>query len=153
MKPASLSVPPPRPRHWEKRVLAAYLRMMGATQIDAGSAVGRSERTMQDWEAQQDTWTMAREEARQRWLGELTDAARVALLSTLKQGNGWLALQVLERLDHDLTPPSVKLKHDVEVGEGLASLLHEAVSGARGRVQAHVETLAQRQARRDGTVR
>ena len=153
MKPAAFSEDRPRPRHWEKRVLAAYLRMLGGTQTEAGTAVGRSERTVRDWEADAATWACAREEARQRWLSELTDAARMALLSTIKTGNGWLALQVLERLDRDLAPPSVKLKHDVEVGEGLASLLHEAVSGARGRVQARVETLAQRQARRDGTVR
>jgi hypothetical protein len=144
MKPAACSATEERPRYWEKRVLVAYLRMMGATQAAAGTAVGRCERTVREWEADQSTWPLAREDARQRWLGELTDAARVALLSTLKTGNGWLALQVLERLDRDLAPPSVKLKHDVELGEGLAALLQEAVGTARERVQGKLHHLQER---------
>jgi hypothetical protein len=51
MKPAAFSESNPVPRHWEKRVLTAYLRMMGMTQKQAGAAVGRSERTIRDWEA------------------------------------------------------------------------------------------------------
>src|SRR5262249_46338925 len=68
-----------RPRQWEKWVLYAYLRMMGRTQKDAGSAVGRAKRTVAEWEADKITFAQAREEARQRWLGDVTDAARRGL--------------------------------------------------------------------------
>ena len=41
-KPAAFSDGVPVPRHWEKRVLASYLRMLGATQAEAGVACGRA---------------------------------------------------------------------------------------------------------------
>lgn len=123
MKPAQSSGSPARPRHWEKRVAAAYLRMMGLTQEGAACAVGRSRRSVAEWEADKPLWTLAREEARQRWLGELTDAARVTLLTTLHAGTqGYLALQVLERLDPALAPAKQQLDVSVE-GGGLAALL------------------------------
>jgi len=93
-----------RPQQWERLVLYAYLRMMGATQKDAGSAVGRAKRTVQVWEEDKALYGQARTEARERWLGELTDAARVTLLKTIREGHGVLALQVLERLDPALAP-------------------------------------------------
>src|SRR5690606_28571284 len=40
-----------RPAHWEKRVSAAYLRILGATQAEAARAVGRSARTIRLWES------------------------------------------------------------------------------------------------------
>jgi hypothetical protein len=107
MKPTSSALPapaPPRPKHWERLVLFAYLRMMGSTQKDAGSAVGRSRRTAQAWEENKPLYAQAREEARRRWLAEVSDAARQALLATLRQGHGELAWRVLERLDADLAP-------------------------------------------------
>ena len=106
-------------------MLYAYLRMMGATQRDAGSAVGRKKRTVQEWEEDKVMYAHAREEARQRWLGELTDAARVALLATIRAGAGELALKVLERIDVELAP--AKQQFDVTLeGKGLAVLLDEA---------------------------
>jgi hypothetical protein len=107
MKHASSTLAPepePLPRHWEKRVLYAFLRMMGATQKDAGSAVGRAHRTVQVWEEEKSTFAQAREEARKRWLVELGDASRQTLLTTIRKGNGVLALQVLERVDPALAP-------------------------------------------------
>ena len=123
MQPVDFAGGKHRPRHWEKRVAAAYFRMLGYTQAATGTTVGRSERTIQDWEADKPTWALAREEARQRWLGNVTDAARVTLLTTLKDANqGFLALQVLERLDPDLAP--AKQQVDVNLhGGGLAALL------------------------------
>ena len=122
MQLAALLPHTPRPRYWEKRVLVAYLRMLGATQREAGQAVSRHERRIREWEAD-DTWPLAREEARTRWLRELTDAARATLLRTIQDGTqGFLALQVLERLDPSLAPA----KHQVDVsveGGGLAALL------------------------------
>jgi hypothetical protein len=112
--------PPPLP-YWEKCILAAYLRMMGATQRDAARAVGRSLRTIATWESHKDQWALALDEARKRWLIDLTHASRAALLGTIKEGNGMLALQVLERLDPELAPP--KQRVDVELSDGLANLL------------------------------
>ena len=109
-------------KYWEKRVLCAYLRMMGATQKDAGHAIGRTTRTVQDWEADKETWHLAREEARQRWLGELTDAARGALLRTIRGGDGDLSLRVLERIDVDLAPPKQKMEHTGKDGHSLPPL-------------------------------
>ena len=40
----------PQHKYWERRILYAYLRMMGMSQIDAGRAVGRTERVVQSWE-------------------------------------------------------------------------------------------------------
>jgi hypothetical protein len=111
-------------------VLYAYLRMMGMTQIDAGHAIGRSERIVQSWEYHT-TWPLAREEARKRWLVDLTDAARKTLLETVKAGAGELSLKVLERLDADLAPPTQRLQHQHEVGPGLSSLL-QAFEGQHG---------------------
>ena len=128
MKPAAFSESNPVPRHWEKRVLTAYLRMMGMTQKQAGAAVGRSERTIRDWEADTATWTQAWDEARHRWLGELTDAARQTLLTVIRAGDGDLAMKVLERIDTDLAPPTQRLRHTHDIGQGLSSLL-QAIEG------------------------
>ena len=123
MKHASFSEPTQRQRHWEKRVLAAYLRMMGSTQADAGRAVGRCKRTIAEWEADPVMWERARDEARRRWLDDLADVARQTLLATIRAGDGDLAMKVLERVDADLAPPTQRLQHKHELGQGLSSLL------------------------------
>jgi hypothetical protein len=105
MKSAGFPQGTPAPRSFEKQVAAAYLRMLGATQKAAGAAVGRSERTLQAWEADTVTWERARAEARRRWLGALTDVARKTVLETIRAGDGDLAMKVLERVDGDLAPP------------------------------------------------
>ena len=112
---APSQAPQLRPRHWEKLVLFAYLRMMGSTQKDAGRAVGRSKRTAQDWEYAAALYAEAREEARKRWLGEVGDAARAGLLRALKGDAGDLALKVLERLEPDLAPATQRFKHEGQV--------------------------------------
>lgn len=105
-----------RPSHWDKRVSAAYLRMLGASQEKAASAVGRSERTVRQWESE-DTWPFARQEARERWLSDLTDKARLRLIESLDDpSNGDLALKILERMDDDLAPAKHKLEHSGEGG-------------------------------------
>ena len=126
MAPTASAYPdasPPRPKYWEKLILYSYLWLMGATQKDAGRAVGRAVRTVQEWEEDKGTLTAAQEAARQRWLGELTNAARQTLLATIRGGSGELALKVLERTDRDLATPTQRMQHQVEVGEGLSSLL------------------------------
>lgn len=73
---------------------------------------------------EKETWARAREEARQRWLGDVTDVARQSLLKHLKEAySGELALKVLERVDEDLAPAK---QHVSVEGLGLAALLDEA---------------------------
>lgn len=97
--------------HWEKVVSAAYLRMIGATQKEAAAAVGRSERSIRDWESNEELWTRARVVARSRWLNDAEDAARGAVLKSLRAGNADMGLRLLERLDEDLAPPKVRNEH------------------------------------------
>src|SRR5262245_8465827 len=125
-KPASSPVYTPYTRHWDKRVSAAYLRMLGLTQEEAGNAVGRSKRSVADWEADKQTWAFACEEARQRWLHDVTNAARASLLNHLKEEHsGLLALQVLERVDADLAPAKQRVDFSLD-GGGLSGLLAAA---------------------------
>jgi hypothetical protein len=103
-----------RHRHWDKVVSAAYLRMIGHTQAEVATSAGRSERTIQAWEADRELWTAARDEARGRWLQEVTDAARRSVL----KGAGRipdLGLKILERIDPELAPPKQQHEH---AGEG-----------------------------------
>lgn len=103
-KPAATSADGKPHRHWDKLVSAAYLRMMGATQEEAAQAVGRAERTVRSWEADGPVWNLAREEARSRWLVDLEDASRQAVLKVISQGHASMAFQVLERIDPNLSP-------------------------------------------------
>jgi hypothetical protein len=105
--------------------------MMGSTQKDAGHAVGRALRTVQEWEEDKVIYAQAREEARRRWLADVIDAARTSLLKTLREGTGKLALKVLERVDADLAPATQRHKVQHEVGEGLRGLL-QAFGGDHG---------------------
>ena len=127
------------PVHWERHILAAYLRMMGSTQEQAARAVGRSVRTIRDWEADKVHWNLAREEAKGRWLTELMDASRVSLLQTIRAGDGELSFRVLERTDEALAPPAYQHKHSGEVDV----TMH--IQSARDRVRAKLTTMAQRQ--------
>ncbi len=106
---------PKQPAHWEKVVLASYWRLLGSSQKAAGAAIGRSERTIRNWEADTVLWTRATEEARTRWLGEVTALARRQLLAGLMSADADLALKVIERLDPALAPASLRLKHEGQV--------------------------------------
>lgn len=117
------------PRQWEKWVLVAYLRMMGMTQKAAGSAVGRAKRTVAEWEEDKTLYAQAREEARRRWLREISDHARQALHKALQGDNGYLVLKILERLDSNLDLPTQRVKLHYEVGEGLSSVLKAFTGG------------------------
>lgn len=94
--------------HWDKVVLAAYLRTLGATQVEAATSVGRSERTIQLWEADEELWEKAREEARKRWLRDVVDAARRSVLKAAGR-NADLGFRILERVDPEFGP-----RHKVE---------------------------------------
>jgi hypothetical protein len=105
----------PRPAFWEKLVLASYYRLLGSTQREAGAAVGRSERTIRVWEADRGLWTRASDEAKHRWLGEVSALARRQLLKAMMTAEGDLALKVLERVEEALAPPSQRVKHEGQV--------------------------------------
>lgn len=127
------------PPHWERHVLAAYFRMLGQTQKQAAQAVGRSLRTITDWESDKELWAQAREEAKARWLTEVVDASRVSLLSAIRAGDGELSLRVLERTDDALAPPAYQHKHSGE----MEVTMH--VRTARDRVASKLKIIAERQ--------
>lgn len=104
-----------RPAHWDKRVSAAYLRIMGHTQTEAARAVGRSARTIREWEADREWWSRAREEARERWMADAEDASRRAVLRSLEMGNSELGKWMLERVDDRFAP---KQKHELTGAAG-----------------------------------
>jgi hypothetical protein len=56
------------------------------------------------------------------------DAARQILLTVIRAGDGDLAMKVLERIDTDLAPPTQRLRHTHDIGQGLSSLL-QAIEG------------------------
>ena len=117
-----------RPQDWDKWTMAAYLRLLGASQKAAGAAIGRSERTIRNWEAREALWAQATAAAHRRWLTEVTGLARRQLLKALTSADGDLALKVLERIDTALAPATQRHKVQHEVGEGLSSVL-KAFSG------------------------
>lgn len=99
--------PEKKPRYWDKRVAAAYLRIMGATQAGAGASVGRAEDTIGRWE-RHPSWPRARAEASDRWMADATDGARQSVLAGVK-ANAELGFRFLERVDPRLAPPGQKL--------------------------------------------
>jgi len=122
-KTAAFADGTPIPPFYEKAVLAAYYRLLGGTQKQAGAAVGRTERTVRTWEADVSLWSKAREAARQRWLGEVISLARRRLLQTMLAAAADLALKLLERIDPELAPATQRHKVHHEVGQGLSGLL------------------------------
>lgn len=122
----SAQTPEERPvQNWDKHVSAAYLRMLGNTQEVAGKAVGVDERTIRRWESDPEMWERARAEARARWLNDAADAARTAVLNSLKMGNADLGKWMLERVETALAPP--KQKHEL-AGEGGGPLVVEILN-------------------------
>lgn len=105
--PDSNETKPPT-RYWDKRVAAAYLRMMGHTQEEVGASVGRHPDTIGGWE-KHETWPLARAEARDRWMADAEDASRQAVLGSIRLGNAELGKWFLERTVDQLAP---KQKHE-----------------------------------------
>lgn len=96
-------------------VAAAYLRIMGATQKEAAASVGRSERTIRDWETDREAWAEARAEATDRWLCDVIDASRISVLNGAKRDPD-MGFRILERVDPRLAPPKQKHEHSGEGG-------------------------------------
>jgi hypothetical protein len=129
-----------RPPHWDKRVSAAYLRILGATQKETAKGVGRSLRTIQVWEADQETWQEARTEARDRWLNDVHDASRSTVLRSVREGNADIGFRILERLEDRLAPPKQRLEHTGKDGGPMEHEVHEA----RERIASRVAGIALR---------
>lgn len=110
---SALSARPHPVSHWEKRVLAAYLRMCGMSQKDAGAAILRSVRTLRRWEADQPIWTRARQEAARRWLDDVTDAARKTVLDAVRAGDAEIGFKILERRVPELAPPKTRVEINI----------------------------------------
>lgn len=95
-----------RPMDWDKAVAAAYLRLIGHTQLEAAKGAGVGERTVARWE-NSSFWPEACEEAADRWLSHLVEHSRRSLLDGVKK-DPELSLKVLERTDPRLAPPKLK---------------------------------------------
>jgi hypothetical protein len=147
VKPAPSEAPTPPHRHWDKIVAYAYLRVLGHTQVEGARGVGRSKRAVQLWEADADLWRAARDEARERWLDEVTDAARRSVLKAAGR-NADLGLKVLEKLDPAFAPPRQRFEH---TGKDGGPVQTEDVSLSDAERAARVLALLDRaRARRDG---
>ena len=104
-----------QPNDREKAISAAFLRHVGATQVDAASAAGVDRRTLQRWE-QSSWWPDVQRDAADRWLSGLAAQCRRGLEAAVED-DGRLALSVLERLEPALAPARhrVALSHDVDL--------------------------------------
>lgn len=127
-----------RPKHWDKMVSAAYLRMLGATQKTTAKAVGRIERTIRQWEADVETWNAARVEARERWFADADADARAAITARLRACDGDVARWFLERTDDRLTPPRVRAEISGPGGGPMeVAVTRQVVPAATNRIAAH----------------
>jgi len=104
-----------RPLNWEKWLMAAHLRRLGATQGAAARSAGVGRRTLIRWEADP-RWGAAKVESIRLWGDALDDAARRRLLVTLqkREDSGELALKVLERTDPRLAPAKQRVEAQVD---------------------------------------
>jgi len=101
------------PRDPDKALSAAFLRMLGHTQVETASAVGVSERSIVLWE-QCSWWADMKRIARDRWLSGLEAKARRTLLKGADEDPA-IALKIIERLDVRLLPPKQQVHHEGEV--------------------------------------
>jgi hypothetical protein len=122
-RPNSKPAEPKKPVHWDERVSAAYLRMLGATQKQAAESVGRSERTIFAWEHQA-SWASALAEARARWLKGCDAAAMRALLKGLQESEQATARWWADRRLPELKPPTVRAHLDVDANVSSKAEVH-----------------------------
>lgn len=120
---AALKPPRMKAVQWDLWVSAAYLRLLGQTQAEAGQAVGRCVRTVRSWEGDHERWPFALMAARLRWLSGIEDVARVSLSKHVPK-DGWLALKVLERLDSEIGPAPERVAHSGRVEGAVAPQVH-----------------------------
>lgn len=85
--------------------------MRGDTQEETAQKVGRSARTIRNWE-DEPWWPDAVSEARDTWLSDVVREARAALYLQLKKARDPVrAMAVLERMDPDFAPPKQEVEH------------------------------------------
>ena len=108
----------------QKALNAARLRLMGATQAEAGAAVGVSERTIRAWESDSE-WSGVTSEARSKYLAGLAAKTRRALLESLDDPQSraatarFLAPRVLPELTSSGDGPEPKRPPDwYDFGDG-----------------------------------
>jgi hypothetical protein len=100
-----------RPQNWDKAISVAYLRLLGATQVDAAERAGVSERVIRDWEISV-WWKDAIAEARGRWLRGVESGAMNGILEGLGDPNEYAAMArwAAERILPEMAPPKHKLE-------------------------------------------
>lgn len=122
-------MPAPAPR--KVKVLAAYYRLLGYTQEDAGKEIRRNGRTVRRWEEDNDEWASLCAEAQALYLKDVIAAARNAVIKQIKGGDGDLGFKILERNEIGFEPPAQRLKLGMdqdeaeEVDEGLATQIED----------------------------
>ena len=118
----------------ETRVVAAYMAMMGHTQQEIGQTVHRTARTVYNW-TKEPCWPTHRTETVDRWMKDVINASRKAILDQLRSGDGNLGLKILERVEPALSPAPQR----VDVGVSV-----EAQSSARDRLKIAIGRTASR---------
>jgi len=107
-----------KPQKWDKCVSAAYLRLLGATQKQAGKQVGVHDDTIHVWE-HRPWWPDAVFEARSRWLRGGDAAAMRGLLKAFDdpeeyaQHARWWA----DRRIPEMAPPKQRVDSTVSTVE------------------------------------
>lgn len=128
LESAGPPAPEDLPGQWAKWVSYAYLRITGSPQAEAAKMVGRKERTVRGWEADE-RFVWAEAEAQQRWLarwgGNMSIASRRRILTAVtEEKDTESAWRYLERTDVELAPPVQRSNQKVDMS---ARMLHGVV--------------------------
>jgi len=99
--------PVARPSSYDKAISVAYLRLLGATQLEAAKAAGLSTATIQRYEICS-WWPDILAEAGRRWLAGVTCGTRRGLEKLIEDVDGQTVRWSAERLIPEFAPPTVK---------------------------------------------
>lgn len=122
------------PRDWYKWSLGAYLIGLGHSQASAAKSVGVSERTLFRW-TKDERWAVFRQCSEELWLVDVYEAARLAVMRKVAEGDTDLAMRILERKLPGLAP-AVPGAPGAPIQAGVVINLPPADQGSRA-----VETL------------
>lgn len=101
--------PVTKPQDREKCLSVAYLRILGASQIDAAKVVGVGERSVRNWEACS-WWPAIKAEATDRWLDGLRSKTFVALERLVEDLEPTTVRFVAERIEDRFLPPKQRVE-------------------------------------------
>ena len=87
-----------KPQNRAKAIAAAALRIAGSTQKEAAKAVGRTEKTVRNWEKSSWWPDVVSEAIRNPIFEQLRSLSLDALIRSLEGGDGRIALTLLERM-------------------------------------------------------